>query len=64
MQTLSSDDTPDDTLRSRIWDDAPTERFTLQRCPACESTTVVPLFAAKHPCEFCCEMIEVAPLNA
>jgi hypothetical protein len=60
MESIS----PDETMRCPISDDEPTERFALQRCPACEGVTAVPLFLATSQCEICLYELDVAPLLA
>lgn len=60
MEILS----PDETLECPVSDDEPTERFAVQRCPACRSLTAVPLCFATSQCESCLHVLEVAPLQA
>lgn len=55
---------PEPTLPSLILDDEPTERFALQRCPACQSLTQVALSQATATCETCGHVLDVAPLLA
>jgi hypothetical protein len=42
----------------------PTERFALQRCPACGSMTPVALCLHTTTCEVCLHPLDVAPLRA
>ena len=60
MEILS----PDETLESPVSGDEPTERFAVQRCPACQGLTAVPLCLATSHCEICLYALDVAPLHA
>jgi hypothetical protein len=55
----------DETLQSYVFDnDEPTERFALQRCPACDGITSVPLWCAKCACQICEHVLDVSPFVA